>query len=159
MVFGTLTDRASGMSEIPPPKFALAQAASGYDRALVRTLPGKALLGVRFTLGPASWLMPKFTILAIGGDPHSNPQAAYWARLFGIRDIALGVGLLSTSGDARRLWWRLGMMCDLGDAISGLLSNRNNELPTRPRVLAPGYAVAGVVGAALGAAALLADDV
>jgi hypothetical protein len=51
------------------------------------------------------------------------------------------------------------MMCDVGDAISGLLSARNDELPTHPRVLAPGYAVAGVVGAALGAAALFSDDV
>jgi hypothetical protein len=116
-------------------------------------------LGVRFTLGPASWLMPKFSMLAIGMDPHSNPQAAYWARLFGIRDVALGVGLLSTSGDARKVWWRIGMMCDLGDAVAGLLSARNNELPDRPRVLAPGYAVAGVVGAGLGAAALIAGDV
>ena len=51
------------------------------------------------------------------------------------------------------------MMCDLGDALAGALSARNDELPERPRVLAPGYVVAGIVGAGLGAAALLSDDV
>ncbi len=132
---------------------------SRYDRPVVHSLPGKALLSVRFIFGAASWAMPKFTMLAMGLDPHANPQAAYMARLFGIRDVALGVGILSTRGDARRTWWRIGMMCDLGDALAGALSARNNELPERPRVLAPGYVVAGVIGAGLGAAALLSDDV
>jgi hypothetical protein len=125
----------------------------------VRSLPGKALVGVRFVLGSSSWLTPKFFMVAIGMDPHSNPQAAYMARLFGIRDLALGIGLLSTHGDARRLWWRVGMMCDLGDMVGGLISARNGELPTDPRVLAPSFAVAGAVGASLGAAALASGDV
>ena len=71
-------------SRIPP-----SPDVSGYDRAVVNSLPGKALLGVRFVLGSSSWLTPKFFMLAIGMDPHSNPQAAYMARLFGIRDLAL----------------------------------------------------------------------
>lgn len=116
-------------------------------------------MGVRFLLGSSSWLTPKFFMVAIGMDPHSNPQAAYMARLFGIRDLALGIGLLSTHEDARRLWWRIGMMCDVGDMVGGLISARNGELPTHPRVLAPSFAVAGAIGAGLGAAALASGDV
>ncbi len=98
-------------------------------------------------------------MVAFGMDPYSNPQAAYMARLFGIRDLTLGIGLLSTRGDSRRLWWRLGMFCDLGDMVGGVLSARRGELPSHGFPPAPLFAVAGAVGASLGAAALLADDV
>jgi hypothetical protein len=96
---------------------------------------------------------------AIGMDPYSNPQAAYMARLFGIRDLTLGIGLLSARGDARRLWWRVGILCDLADAVGGLLSARQGELPSHPRLLAPAFAAAGAVGASLGTAALVSGDV
>ncbi len=92
-------------------------------------------------------------------DLESNPQAGYMARLFGIRDLTLGLGLVSTHGDARRLWWRLGMLCDLGDLVSGVLSARHGEVPSKPRFLRPMLVVAGAIGASLGAAALLSDDV
>jgi hypothetical protein len=95
---------------------------------------------------------------AIGMDPHANPQAAYMSRLFGVRDLTLGLGLVATRGDARRLWWRLGILCDLGDAAAGALSARRGELPPGERVLVL-FTGAGLVGASLGAAALLSDDV
>lgn len=126
--------------------------------AMPKSLPGRALVLVRFVLGASSWATPKFFMVAIGMDPHANPQAAYMARLFGVRDLTLGIGLLSTSGDARRLWWRLGIMCDVGDMMGGVLSARAGELPTHPRVLAPLFAVAGALGASLGIAALASGD-
>lgn len=124
-----------------------------------KSFPGRTLVGVRFVLGLSSWLTPKVFMRAIGIDPKSNPHAGYMTRLFGIRDLTLGVGLLSTRGDSRRLWWRLGMLCDVGDLVSGVLSARHGELPAQPRVLAPMLVVAGAIGASLGAAALLSDDV
>jgi hypothetical protein len=122
------------------------------------TLPGRTLTGVRFVLGTASWFTPRFFMAAIGMDPHANPQAAYMSRLFGVRDLTLGLGLVATHGDARRLWWRLGILCDLGDAAAGALSARRGELPPGERVLVL-FTGAGLVGASLGAAALLSDDV
>jgi len=92
-------------------------------------------------------------------DPYSNPQAAYMARLFGIRDLTLGIGLLSTRGDARRLWWRVGMLCDLGDMVGGALSARGGELPLHGPLPAPLFSVAGALGASLGTAALISGDV
>ena len=123
-----------------------------------KSLPGKVLVGVRFVLGSSSWLTPKFVMVVLGMDPHSNPQAAYMTRLFGIRDLALGIGVLSTRGEARRLWWRLGMLCDVGDMVGGLISARHGELPEQPRVLAPLLTASGAVGAGFGAAALIAGD-
>ena len=122
------------------------------------TLPGKTLLGVRFVLGTVSWFTPRFFMAAIGMDPYSNPQAAYMSRLFGVRDLTLGLGLAATDGDARRLWWRLGILCDLGDAAAGAVSSRRGELPAGDRTLVL-FTGAGIVGATLGLAALLADDV
>src|SRR5918998_3031157 len=119
-----------------------------------RTLPGRALVGVRFVLGTTSWFTPRFFMAAIGMDPYGNPQAAYMSRLFGVRDLTLGLGLAATKGDARKLWWRLGVLCDVGDAAAGAVSSRRGELPAggRARFLFTG---AGVVGASLGVAALL----
>ena len=130
----------------------------GYDRAMPKSRPGRALVGVRLVFGTSSWFAPKFVMVALGMDPHSNPQGAYMARLFGVRDLALGIGLVSTRGDARRLWWRLGMLCDVGDMASGVLSARQGELPPGPRTL-PLFVGAGAIGASLGAAALIARDV
>ena len=122
------------------------------------TLPGKSLVVVRFVLGPLSWFAPRFFMAAIGLDPRSNPQAAYMSRLFGVRDLTLGLGLVATRGSARRLWWRLGILCDLGDAAAGAVSARRGELPAGDRTLIL-FTGAGLVGAALGAAALHSDDV
>jgi hypothetical protein len=125
---------------------------------MARTLPGNALIGVRFVLGTTSWFTPHFFMEAIGMDPHSNPQAAYMSRLFGVRDLTLGLGLLASRGDPRRVWWRLGILCDIGDAAAGAISWRRGELPAGDRTLVL-FAGAGLIGASLGAAALLSDDV
>src|SRR3954451_23221594 len=122
------------------------------------SLPGRLLVMVRFVLGPTAWFAPKFFMVAMGMDPFKNPQAGYMSRLFGVRDVALGLGLVSTRGDARRLWWRLGILCDLGAAAAGVVSARHGELSPRP-VLNRLIAIAGLVGASLGIAALASDDV
>lgn len=124
-----------------------------------KSLPGKALLGVRLGLGTSSWLTPKFVMVCMGLDPHANPHAAYMTRLFGIRDLTLGIGLLSTRGDARRLWWRLGMLCDLADSVGGVISARRGEIPSQDRLPVPFVSIAGAGGVSLGAAALISGDV
>lgn len=121
------------------------------------TLPGRTLLGVRFVLGTTSWFTPRFFMAAIGMDPYNNPQAAYMSRLFGVRDLTLGLGLAATHGDARRLWWKLGILCDLGDAAAGAISSGRGEIPHGGRALFL-FTGAGLVGANLGVAALALGD-
>ena len=61
----------------------------------------KALVGLRIGIGVASWATPRVAGKLFGLDAKANPQSPYLARLFGARDIALGVGALSSEGDAR----------------------------------------------------------
>src|SRR4051812_2938524 len=122
-----------------------------------RTVPGRMLLAVRFALGATSWFTPRFFMAAIGMDPFRNPQATYMSRLFGVRDLTLGLGLLSSRGRARRVWWRLGLLCDVGDTAAGMIGLRRGELPGggRGRLV---FVRAGAIGASLGVAALLLHD-
>jgi hypothetical protein len=119
------------------------------------SVPGKVLTVTRFAVGGGAWLLPRTSGRLFGLDPDANPQAAYVGRLFGVRDAVLGAGLLSSKGDARRVWWRFGVACDVADAIAGLLAWRSGDLPPSAAAMVTGTAV---VAASLGAAALAADD-
>ena len=106
----------------------------------------QGLIGVRGLIGVGAWLTPRLSGRLFGLDPDGNPQAPYLARLFGARDVALAVGLNSSSGSQRSQWLRIGIACDLADAAAGVLAGRRGELPKLPTVL--------VTATALGAAAL-----
>jgi hypothetical protein len=118
--------------------------------------PGKTLTALRFLIGGGTWIAPRTAGRLFGLDADANPQVPYVGRLFAVRDAVLGVGLMATSGDARRLWWRVGVACDVADAIAGLLAGRSKELPPASSAMVTGTALAA---AALGAAAIAADDV
>jgi len=111
----------------------------------------RRLSTVRFAVGAASLLVPNTAGRLFGLDPARNPQAVYFARLFGIRDIALAVGALQCTGDTRRQWTQLGLMCDVSDTFAALLGRRDGSLSPLTTVLA-GATAAGA--AALGAKAL-----
>jgi hypothetical protein len=102
----------------------------------------RSLATLRMAVGTSAWATPRLAGKAFGLDAAGNPQSPYLARLFGIRDIALGVGALSTTGEARRQWITLGVMCDVADALAGLLAGRAGYLPKVPTVLVTGVAVA-----------------
>jgi hypothetical protein len=117
--------------------------------------PGKLLTVLRFVIGGSSWVAPRTAGRVFGLDVDANPQAPYLGRLFGVRDAVLGVGLLSTRGDARRLWWQVGIACDVADLAAGLLAGRARELPRGATAM---VSAAAATAAALGTAALLSDD-
>jgi hypothetical protein len=111
----------------------------------------QTLVGLRGAVGAGSWLAPRISGRLFGLDPAGNPQAPYLGRLFGVRDVALAVGLSNSSGPERAQWLRLGIACDLADAVAGLLAGRRGELPKLATVLVTATALSA---AALGAAAL-----
>jgi hypothetical protein len=111
----------------------------------------RTLSALRTAVGAGGWLAPRLTAKLFGIDADDNPQLPYVARLFAIRDLALAAGVESSSADARRLWLRVGIACDLADAAAGILAGRNGELSTLSTVLVTGTAL---MGTGLGLAAL-----
>ena len=106
---------------------------------------------LRLLVGVVSYLAPNLGGKLFGLDTAGNPQAPYLARLFGIRDIALAVGALQTSGDARRLWLQLGVLGDAADVGAAAIGHRGGYLPTPTAIMVGGVAAAAT---ALGATAL-----
>jgi hypothetical protein len=111
----------------------------------------KTLTGLRLAVGVSSWSAPRLAGSLFGLDAEANPQAPYLARLFGVRDVALGWGALSSDGDAQRQWLIAGLACDLADALAGIAGGRRGYLTKLTCVLVTGTALGA---AALGAAAL-----
>jgi hypothetical protein len=110
-----------------------------------------ALAGIRIAVGAGAWLTPRPAGRLFGLDSKGNPQAPYLARLFGVRDVALAYGLLSSEGETQRQWLTVGLACDVADAVAGYAGGRRGYLPKLASVLVTGTAVAA---AALGASAL-----
>jgi len=115
------------------------------------------LVVLRIVVGLSSWLTPRLAGKLFGLDPDGNPQAPYLARLFGVRDIVLGVGALQSSGAAQKQWLQLGIACDVADTAASFLAGRNGTLPKSAAVMT---GVAAVAATAMGLAALQAvpDD-
>lgn len=113
------------------------------------------LTGLRAGIGAGTWLAPRLAGRLFGLDAEANPQLPYVGRLFGVRDFALGAGLQASSGEGRRLWLRLGIVCDAADALAGLLAGRNGELSKFSTLLVTAPALAGI---GLGVVALRAEQ-
>src|SRR3954469_6753064 len=114
-----------------------------------------ALAGLRAAVGVGAWATPNVAGKMFGLDPARNPQASYLGRLFGVRDLALAAGALSTEGSEQRRWIQLGVACDLADAAAGYIAGRSGVLPKPAAVMVTGVAL---VAAGLGAAALASGD-
>jgi hypothetical protein len=84
----------------------------------------KTLAALRVAIGAGAWLAPNFAGSLFGLDVKGNPQAPYLARLFGIRDLALGVGTLVAKGNDRRSILAVGAACDAADAAAAELGRR-----------------------------------
>lgn len=109
------------------------------------------LAGLRLAVGVSSWATPRAAGRLFGLDAEANPQSPYLARLFGIRDVALAWGALSSTGSAQRQWLVAGLACDAADAVAGIVGGRAGYLPPVTSVLVTGTAVSAAL---LGAAAL-----
>jgi hypothetical protein len=106
---------------------------------------------IRLAIGAGAWLTPRLAGRAFGLDVPGNPQSPYLARLFGVRDVALGLGTLQSTGAARRQWLQAGLICDVADAAAAVMAGRRGYLSplTATLVFAP-----AVLGIAMGAKAL-----
>jgi hypothetical protein len=87
------------------------------------------------------------------GLGRTGKEAPYLLRLFGTRDIVVGMGTLLAAPDERRGWLRFGVLCDAGDGIAAAAGRRSGHLSsgTGSLVAVPAAAVG------LGAIALRSD--
>ena len=109
---------------------------------------------MRVVVGGQSWLAPKLSARMVGLDPDRNPQAAYWARLFGVRDVVLGVAALQAEGETRKRLLQLTAACDAADLTSSVLGRRAGYLSGTAALLSGGLALgAGLFTLATAAAA------
>jgi hypothetical protein len=83
-------------------------------------------------------------------DPEANPQLPYLSRMFGAREVALGLTTLLAGGTARRNLVAAGLMVDGSDAVAAVLAAREGTVSnlTGAMLAAPavGAVVAGVAG-------------
>jgi hypothetical protein len=111
--------------------------------------------GSRVLVGIAGFLAPGHAFRGAGLDPRNNPNLPFMTRMFGVRDLVLGAGALSTSGRERRRWLQAAVVADLGDAVAAVWDGRQGNLPPHGAVM---LTVTALTGASLGVAALTTDD-
>ena len=107
----------------------------------------RAEVGVGCAVAPNAFMKP------FGADLENNPQTIYFARMFGIRDVALAVGALTSTGTARRMWLQIGIVCDAVDAVAAVIAARDGGFSTTSAVvgtalplLGIGFGVASIMG-------------
>jgi hypothetical protein len=110
--------------------------------------PSQALPGIRLAIGGGMWAFPELTGKAFGANLKGNHEALFLGRLFGIRDVALGIGQLANSGG---MWWQLGVVCDLADAAAAVISIKAGG----PKVTGVLAGLTAISAAGLGVAALM----
>ncbi|UMG92452.1 DUF4267 domain-containing protein [Nocardioides sp. TF02-7] len=109
----------------------------------------------RIAIGVGSIVAPARTSRLFGLHPAANPQLPYFARMFGVREIAIGALTLMAKGDVRRTLVTAGVAVDAGDAATGAMGLARKDFP----LLAGGMLVVAALGAAAtGAAALGSGD-
>jgi len=84
-------------------------------------------------------------------DAKANPALSYPLRLFGVRDVLMGILLQTSKSDALDRHLSIGIAIDLIDVTAGGLSGFTGQIPKQASIFCCG---AGLVGAALGAASL-----
>jgi hypothetical protein len=106
----------------------------------------QAISAFRAFGGTAFWIAPQLTARAYGGDTESGGRLT--ARLAGVRESAFAAGILLSEGEDRRRWLRLGLACDLADAVATVLGRRRGDIsPVTTALCFATYAVSGLLTA------------
>jgi hypothetical protein len=104
----------------------------------------------RIAIGTAALARPDLVTRMFGVDVAANPQAGFVARLFGSREVALGVATLAASGRGRTVLVLLGAGVDLADAVAGHLAPREQGLEVLDARVMTGVASGAVLSGLLG---------
>ena len=99
---------------------------------------------MRVAIGALAWVRPDVTERLFG---MRSGESRYLWRLFGIRDVAIGLGTLRSSGAQRRTWAKFGLLCDAADGGAAAIGQRQGQLPGSASALVAVPAIAVGVGA------------
>lgn len=104
----------------------------------------------RIAVGTVAMANPQLAARMFQLDAEANPQLPYVARLFGSREVALGVATLVASGRSRTGLVLLGVAVDAADAATGYLGPVEGQVPQRTGMAlvlpALGAILAGLLG-------------
>ena len=104
----------------------------------------------RIAVGAAAVANPHVAARMFQLDPVSNPQVSYMTRLFGSREIALGLVTLAVRGKGRRGVIGLGVAVDLVDAATGYLAMRDGTVSRKTALTLIGPAVGATASGVAG---------
>jgi uncharacterized protein DUF4267 len=102
----------------------------------------------RIAVGATALANPVLAARLFQLDPVTNPQVPYVTRLFGSREVALGVATLLARGKAQRGLIGLGILVDGADAATGYLAMQDGSVSRKTALALIGPAV-GAVGSGL----------
>lgn len=103
-----------------------------------------ALAGMRLAMGTSAILAPRMLGRAFGLDPERNPAAPLIARMFGARNVAIGIRLFDAQGEELDYWLQAGVAVDAFDAIAVVVARARGYVPTRTAVLGLAAALSAV---------------
>jgi hypothetical protein len=105
----------------------------------------------RIAVGAAALVNPQLGARMFQLDPVSNPQLPYLTRLFGSREVALGIVTLLVRGKrAQRGVIGLGILVDAADATAGYLAMQDGSVSRKAAMAVIGPAVGAVASGAVG---------
>lgn len=81
----------------------------------------------RVAVGGLSFARPDLAATAFQLDPAANPQLPYISRMFGSREVALGLATLVARGRTRRAVVAIGVAVDAADVATGYLVQREGS--------------------------------
>lgn len=94
------------------------------------------ILGVsRAAIGIGAWLAPDRTVALFGMDPARSNR--FVGRLFGARELALALALLTAPPSAVASVAAVGVAVDSVDAVAGFDERRRGNLSDRATLLGP----------------------
>lgn len=107
----------------------------------------------RVAIGAGAIASPPLAMSMFRLDPATNPQLTYMSRMFGSRELVLGVLTLAAKGKTRRNLVLAGIAVDAADAAAGHLAAREGTVSQATGAFltlpALGAVAAGVAGIAL----------
>lgn len=115
----------------------------------------RAVALYRVVAAGAMWVLPRPIAKPFGMATAPDEPGEYLGRVFASRDVALGAGVLQSTGAAQRHWIKVGIGTDAVDLVAAALAARSGAL-SKPSAVMCGLASGLALG--LGVAALAEQD-